>query len=297
MAQPFEKMVLIPKREIKDRFKKRRQQQRRRKQQEENPQKVLRGQSITTEARKQPQRADRGFEFVDDDIEFTDLDKRIHDLLKRKHMLDMEKYRLYNLLSMQNFKKLRQPVKIPKRSAALATAAAAGTAAAPEDEMMKAKSESDVFAEVVGNLSPSSKNRSAAEKIIAILAAVPKDKFRWDKLGRIVVDQRIIHNSNISELITDCMRKISSRDVQTSPPPLGWRKFKQVLIDSKIPAKLIKNEIYLSGAELKHQAAQEAAKQQKETTVHSPKHTRAGSIYGKGKNKKTSPAKWLRCHR
>lgn len=61
------------------------------------------------------------------------------------------------------------------------------------------------------------------------------DRIRWDKKGAVIIDNKIIPNSNIVDLINNILRSLKR------PKPLAWELFSKTLIDIGVPLYCIGN--------------------------------------------------------
>lgn len=61
------------------------------------------------------------------------------------------------------------------------------------------------------------------------------DRIRWDNKGAVIIDNKIIPNSNIVDLLNNILRSLKR------PKPLAWELFSKTLIDIGVPMYCIGN--------------------------------------------------------
>lgn len=89
------------------------------------------------------------------------------------------------------------------------------------------------------------------------------DKIKWDNKGTIIINNKIIPNSNIVDLINDILRKLKR------PKPLAWEEFAKTLIDIGVPLSCIGNR------ETQEYLKNYTIEQLKETPTRTPVSSRA----------------------
>lgn len=78
--------------------------------------------------------------------------------------------------------------------------------------------------------------QKVAKKFVQELSLLPDNKFRWDKSGRVYINDNVIPNSSISDLLNDVVRK------RKNFLAVGRKPFAQFLKDQSVPKRYIGNQ-------------------------------------------------------
>jgi hypothetical protein len=252
-----------------------------------------------TKSPKKVVKVPRGFRVspITSGLTQAELEKQIQSVLKKKNMLDYEKWKLLSQLSLRA---IRDAATQRETAAAAARAAIAGPSSLSkignQTRVVKksggAKTNEDIMPEVVGFTH--GRNKVTAKGIIDFLSSpeqTPPDRLTWDSTGRVIIDGKLIHNSNISELISDMLKP--NKSVITSV--VGDKQLKSVLHKLNFPHNLVNfKRKYYTPDEFKVLREQEAKVAEKKTGK-SASRTRSGQLYGSGRS--AAKVRWIKCTR
>jgi hypothetical protein len=165
------------------------------------------------------------------------LESQMSKVLEHKKMLDFTKWKLFSQLFARHLAKQVQERFQPKTVQIYDKA----TIRADKRKSLQAvKQEADA-------LLNSKEQKDRAAYIINRISTIDPNQFYWNSVGRIVYMNKVVHNSNISELVADAA--ITKREPGTlkgrKPPQQdipGWEEFKDVIHASGIPRSQIGNQ-------------------------------------------------------
>jgi hypothetical protein len=149
-------------------------------------------------------------------------DKEMGRILSLKNISDSDKWLMYHqtLTRFNHYQDAaRQPIKME-----LVTP--------PDDALIVNSVDMDRFLGDLITVLP----QSARERGITLFNRIKAlDTIRWDELGVVTVDGKIIRGSSITDLMADLLRNRASSN------PVGWNLFSESLVKQNIPHELIVN--------------------------------------------------------
>jgi hypothetical protein len=164
------------------------------------------------------------------------LEAQMSKVLEHKKLLDFTKWKLFSQLFARHLAKQVQERREPSKTITIYDkATVSASKRKPAERVLQ-----DAIAFIPGKAAIITRRR--ASYIVNRLSTMDPKQFHWNSIGRIVYTNRVIPNTNISELVADAAQTVGEYDRIPGQDIPGWEEFKDVLHAAGIPREKIGNK-------------------------------------------------------
>jgi len=164
------------------------------------------------------------------------LEAQMSKVLEHKKLLDFTKWKLFSQLFARHLAKQVQERREPSKTVTIYDKATVSASKRKSAERVL----QDAVAFIPGR--PAIITRQRASYIVNRLSTMDPKQFHWNSIGRIVYMNRVIPNTNISELVADAAQTIGEYDRTPVKDIPGWEEFKDAIHAAGIPRDKIGNK-------------------------------------------------------